>query len=87
MGDRYFPQQHFNRMAQMTSYKSISNDSIAAIMPVLHSIISGILDIMFQQICPFLIKTDMEINANITKTLMEKISNAWSRINPNFHPI
>ncbi len=65
-------------LAQLTFYKSTSKDLIPDIMPVLHSIISNIFDAMFQQMHIFLIKTDMESVANITKTLMEKNSIARS---------
>ncbi len=62
-------------------------DSMTNIMPVLHLIIHGILATMFQQMNPFLINTIMKSVVNITKTLMERNSNSWSRMSPNFCPI
>ncbi len=52
--DQYFPQQCLEMLAQMTFYKSTSKDSIAYIMPISHSIISSILDTIFQQMNPFI---------------------------------
>ncbi len=71
----------------MTFYKSISENTLANTMPLSLSIISNMLDAMFLQMNPFLNKTDMMSVGNITKTLIEKNSTAWSRMSPNFYPI
>ncbi len=42
---------------------------------------------MFKKMNPFVNKTDMESVVNVTRTLMDKNSNSWSRMSPNFHPI
>ncbi len=42
---------------------------------------------MFWQMKTFLHMTGMESVVNVTKTLIEKDSSAWSRMSANFHPI
>ncbi len=56
-------------------------------LSLLFSIIGGILDLMYWQLNLFLHIAGMESVVNVTKTLMEKNSNAWSRMRPRVHPI